>query len=1020
LCGGGGVVTFESVQTTHKIAGTSAGGFATYLTSESDRGDYYAGHEDTDGGVAGEGGAGVGQSRWHGSPELLAGLGLSADGPVEHDDLLDLMNGVSPVTGEELRAAGGNGTRVAGIDLTFSAPKTVSALWAVSGPQEREQIERAHGNAVASALERVERDVELLRSREGGELRWERAQSILAAEFVHTSSRMTVDQERGGVPDPQLHSHVVVLGAERPDGRFAAVDSRELFRSARANGAWYRSELANQLGEMGLEVQGGTGRDGRYFELKGVPEQLSERWSARSKDIQKAAAKFRERYGRDPRAGELGSITVATRGGKSIASEVSVNAAWQAVGEEYGLSQEQAQSLFTGIDHSLAQSLTGEQARDLAKDLVRDVTKERSIVRERDLHARAYELSAGVCQPGEADKLLGGLVQSGELVELEGGLWTTRELREREQQTMALAESRAGERAAPVSEASLQHAQEQTEKEIGAPLSSEQRDALQTITGEGGVSILVGQAGTGKGVVLSTAADAWEKEGYQVIGTAIAGATAERLGADAKLEHAVNTSALLRSVQSGYTHLGPDTVVVMDEAGMADTSRLAALVEVTAERDSKLVLVGDQAQLPSIGAGGMFAELQSHVPTAELSEVHRANHEWEQEAWAQLREGQSNEALAAYDEHEQLHIADTREQAAERMVADWAQAREENPGEQTVMLTDASNVELEKINALAQDHRAQAGELGEERVELPDWPYGLATGDEVIFTAALNQPGEARVENGTLGKVANIGKENGTPGMERSAGSESGTPGTERNSARENGPPDTDRGGEENHLTIKTQGAHEREVEVNTSEFKDLRLSYAQHVYKAQGLTVNHAFVLTGGWQTDRERAYVALSRARERTDIYASHEDLGNEGMNTAAIETLAQAMSESNAKQPSITTPLAEREKGQGIEPTTDGLGPAADAVPAPGVGTGPPEEAHIPDTGGLGPGADAFPPPGAGAGPPSEPHTTSVGSLEQQGEQAQEREHESEVGRIMRESQEQRDRDREQDRDLGYGIE
>jgi hypothetical protein len=72
------------VQTTHKIAGASAGGFASYLTSESDRGDYYAGHEDSEGEVAGEGRpAGVGQSRWHGSAELLAGLGLSAEGPVE-------------------------------------------------------------------------------------------------------------------------------------------------------------------------------------------------------------------------------------------------------------------------------------------------------------------------------------------------------------------------------------------------------------------------------------------------------------------------------------------------------------------------------------------------------------------------------------------------------------------------------------------------------------------------------------------------------------------------------------------------------------------------------------------------------------------------------------------------------------------------------------------------------------------------------------------------------------------------
>jgi conjugative relaxase-like TrwC/TraI family protein len=980
LCAEGTGVTFESVQTTHKIAGASADGFASYLTSESDRGDYYAGHEDTGGGGGEEAAAGVGQSRWHGSAGLLAGLGVPVEGGVEHDDLLDLMQGVSPLDGHELRAAGGNGTRVAGIDLTFSAPKSVSALWAVSGPAEREQIERAHGEAVRSAIGRIERDVELVRSRVAGELRWERAGSILAAEFVHTSSRMTVDQQRGGVPDPQLHSHVVVLGTERMDGRFAAVDSRELFRSARANGAWYRSELADRLGRLGVEVEGGTGRDGRYFEVKGVPEGLSERWSARSKDIQLAAAKFRSRYGRDPRAGELGSLTVATRGGKTIESGVSVDAAWRAVGEEYGLTREQAQSLFTGIDSSLTQNVTGEQVRDLGRDLLGDVTKEQSTVRERDLHARAYELSAGVSPPREADRVLDGLVQSGELVELQGGLWTTRELREREQQTMALAQSRAGERAAPVSEWALSSAERDTTREIGGELSEEQREALRTITGEGGVSILVGQAGTGKGVVLSAATSAWEREGYEVIGTAIAGATAERLGAEAKIERAVNTSALLAQVQSGRTQLGPDTVVVMDEAGMADTTRLAELVEVTAERESKLVLVGDQAQLTSIGAGGMFAQLQNEVPTAELSEVHRAQQEWERDAWTQLREGQSQEALAAYEQHEQLHITNTREQAAEQMVADWAMAREQNPSERTVMLTDASNVELDRINALAQEHRAQTGELGEARAELPDRPYDLRAGDEVIFAASLWQPGgEPRVENGTLGKVREAG--------------------------------------EDNRLTVETKGAHEREVAVDTSEFKDLRLSYAQHVYKGQGMTVDKAFVLTGGWQTDRERAYVALSRARQRTDIYTSHEDLGEQGIDTAAIENLAQAMSESNAKQPSITTPRVERDQSDVGELTA-----ANESAPKNERDTG--VDIEIQDARGSGDGA--FPPPGTAAGPPEvgKEQAASAVRTEQRGGGNQDREQqqgrESEVGRIMRESQEQRDRGREQDRDLGHGIE
>ncbi len=88
--------------------------------------------------------------------------------------------------------------------------------------------------------------------------------------------------------------------------------------------------------------------------------------------------------------------------------------------------------------------------------------------------------------------------------------------------------------------------------------------------------------------------------------------------------------------------------------------------------------------------------------------------------------------------------------------------------------------------------------------------------------------------------------------------------------------------------------------------------AYAQHVYKAQGRTVDRAFVLTGGWQTDRERAYVALTRARERTDIYVSREDLGEQGMDAGAIERLGEAMAESHAQEASVS----QSEHGQHCE--------------------------------------------------------------------------------------------------------
>lgn len=286
------------------------------------------------------------------------------------------------------------------------------------------------------------------------------------------------------------------------------------------------------------------------------------------------------------------------------------------------------------------------------------------------------------------------------------------------------------------------------------------------------------------------------------------------------------------------------------------------------------------------------------------------------------------------------------------MVTDWDTARQEHPEQRTVMLTDASNVELDRINALAQERRGQAGELGADRAELPDRPYALAAGDEVIFTAPFYPPGERRVENGTLAEVTSVDGQS--------------------------------------EIAVETRGAHEQKVHVDTADFNDMRLAYAQHVYKAQGATVERAFVLTGGWQADRERAYVALSRARERTDIYVSREDLGEQGMDTGAIERLGEAISESHAKQASITTPLAERGHAHGIE--------RASAI-------------ELEPTGGLGPGAVADPPPGAGTGPTRELESTL--SLDRELRDA----NKSDVGRVMHE-QEQLEQDR--DRDLGHGIE
>ena len=168
------------------------------------------------------------------------------------------------------------------------------------------------------------------------------------------------------------------------------------------------------------------------------------------------------------------------------------------------------------------------------------------------------------------------LSRTGELIGLEDEMWTTRRLRNMEQLNVETAERRAGDNVAPVSERSLRQARREVGGEIHGSLTPEQRQALEAITGRRRVLCLVGRAGTGKGVVLSAAARAWQLEGYEVIGTAVAGATAQRLEEDAGLDRSHTADGLIDGVKKGRIDLGSKSVVVMDEAGMADAERLTS------------------------------------------------------------------------------------------------------------------------------------------------------------------------------------------------------------------------------------------------------------------------------------------------------------------------------------------------------------------------------------------------------------------------------------------------------------
>jgi ATP-dependent exoDNAse (exonuclease V) alpha subunit len=383
-------------------------------------------------------------------------------------------------------------------------------------------------------------------------------------------------------------------------------------------------------------------------------------------------------------------------------------------------------------------------------------------------------------------------------------------------------------------------------------------------------------------VVIDAAARAEQHAGHETIGIAVSGSTAERLGADspALTGRTLTLDSLVARANTGTVEIDRATTVFLDEAGMVDHKRMDALTELVERSGAKLIAVGDGKQLPSIGPGGMFDRLTTHTPTAELTDIRRTQDPDERRAWAALRAGEPERAMAHYFKRAQLHFSNTRDEAGEAAIQRWMTLAEKHGIRQVALIADASNKEIDRLNARAQHLRAERGELGHREIPLEHAHYGLREGDIVAFTSQHRPAGQPRVENGTRGQVTRVSEHGG--------------------------------------LTIELDGSG-RSVPLAREDIDSLRLGYAQHVYRQQGATVERTVVVTGGWQTSKESAYVEATRARHGTDWFLAREELGAHGQDADRVTQLARRMGTSRAQTPSLA-----------YEPYDPAFGPGYDLGP------------------------------------------------------------------------------------------
>ncbi len=782
-------------------------------------------------------------------------LGLWAR--VQAADLRQLFLGFGLDGNALVRNAGADDRRAA-VDLTLSAPKSVSCLFGISDASVRHQVEQAHRAAVEAALRYFEENFAFCRFGKAGEERV-KAQ-IIAAVFEHGSARAA----KANVPAPQLHSHALIANIGiTADGRTSALDTSAIFYQKMLLGAYYRCELGHQLQQrLGLALD----RQRTWFEVKDVPRQVCEHFSARRKEILEHldAKGFAT-------AQAAAVAALETRQAKEQLPRHELMAKWREAAAELGFGQEQ-------VDRLIGRNQQRNPAHELNEALdaaVKRLTAGQSHFTQAELLRATLEESQGrgLSSNRVENEVRAALEQSPELVRLgrrgEELRYTSQEMLRIEERMLANAERLHARSSIGIdfrTVAEVLNAQ--------PLLNDEQRKAIVRVTTGTDLEIVVGWAGTGKSTMLHAAREVWEREGMNVIGATLSGKAAEGLEQSAGIKsHTI--AKLFGSEELGHVGdfekaspnnarrraaptLDRNSVLVIDEAGMVGTRQMEKIVAACERAGARLVLVGDPGQLQAIEAGGPMKSLAERYGCAELTTIVRQRDEWARNAVKDLAVGDAGTALRRYAERGLLHIERDRHAAIESLVSAYVKDGLEAKQIQGKLAFAATNLEAGIINNEIQRERLAAGMLG-RGIEVGSGH--LHEGDRILFT---RNSGPLGVKNGTLGTVESINLWDRV-------------------------------------LSVKLDGDDRHDlVHVPLETYDHVRSAYAITVHRGQGITLERdAYVLAGGGMTDRHLAYVQCSRAKQNTHVFCDRLEAGEE------LERLAKSMSRDRSKDLAVDIP-------------------------------------------------------------------------------------------------------------------
>jgi conjugative relaxase-like TrwC/TraI family protein len=626
---------------------------------------------------------------------------------------------------------------VAGYDLTFSPVKSVSTLWAVADPAVAAVIERAHQAAVKDALAFIEKHALFTRTGPQG-IRQVNVRGLVAVAFTHRDSR---------AGDPDLHTHVAVANkVQALDGRWLSIDGRVLFKANVAASETYNTALEQHLRDtLGVRFAERPGSDpGKrpIREIVGVDPRLNQRWSTRRVHIEtrrgELAIQFQNDHGRPPTPVEALHLaqqaTLETRDAKheprSLAEQRAIwlseaaavlggrgavaamlqtaltppaetstiaDSRWIAETADHILTVMEASRSTWQMWHVRAEAQRQVRTIDVPADQATALVE---LLVDEVLDRRCVALTASADDIEELEVLR--RVDGSSVYTVAGaGLYTSRRILDAEQRIVAAAGRRDG---TVVGQAAVDLVLVEMAAN-GTALDAGQAALVRHMCSSGArLQLAIAPAGAGKTTAMRAVTLAWTDDGGDVIGLAPSAAAAAVLAEQTGIR--TDTFAKLTwSLDHGElpewaAGVDPSTLVIIDEAGMADTLSLDRAVQFAIGRGASVRLVGDDQQLAAVGAGGVLRDIQQSHGAHHLTELHRFTDASEASASLALREG-NIEALNFYLDRGRVHVGDiatTTEEAFTAWVSDRA------AGLDAIMIAPTREL-VAQLNRRAREHR---------------------------------------------------------------------------------------------------------------------------------------------------------------------------------------------------------------------------------------------------------------------------------------------------------------------------